>query len=143
MLASARDYIERAWWVVNLPGLTILLSVLAINLMGDGLRDALDALNSQAVSVDYAVSADFQFHQRIALATVPGSTVLRTTTVWRVYAKAEEAQGCSVEDRRGETQGGLHDQRGHAVGQHGDKHQARQAGTGQAGSGYIVAVQWF
>ncbi len=42
MLASARDYIERAWWVVSLPGLTILLSVLAINLIGDGLRDALD-----------------------------------------------------------------------------------------------------
>ena len=42
MLASARDYIESAWWVVTLPGLTILLSVLAINLMGDGLRDALD-----------------------------------------------------------------------------------------------------
>lgn len=42
MLASARDYIERAWWVVSLPGLTILFSVLAINLIGDGLRDALD-----------------------------------------------------------------------------------------------------
>ncbi|MGL6072209.1 ABC transporter permease subunit [Craterilacuibacter sp.] len=42
MLASARDYIERAWWVVTMPGLTILFSVLAINLMGDGLRDALD-----------------------------------------------------------------------------------------------------
>ncbi|MCQ4318858.1 ABC transporter permease subunit [Stutzerimonas stutzeri] len=42
MLASARDYIERAWWVVSLPGLAILLSVLAINLLGDGLRDALD-----------------------------------------------------------------------------------------------------
>lgn len=42
MLASARDYIERAWWVVTMPGLAILLSVLAINLMGDGLRDALD-----------------------------------------------------------------------------------------------------
>ena len=42
MLASARDYIESAWWVVTLPGLTILLSVLAINLVGDGLRDALD-----------------------------------------------------------------------------------------------------
>ena len=42
MLASARDYIERAWWVVTLPGLAILFTVLAINLMGDGLRDALD-----------------------------------------------------------------------------------------------------
>jgi dipeptide transport system permease protein len=42
MLSAARDYIERAPWVVTMPGLTILISVLAINLMGDGLRDALD-----------------------------------------------------------------------------------------------------
>ncbi len=42
MLASARDYIERANWVVTFPGLAILTTVLAINLMGDGLRDALD-----------------------------------------------------------------------------------------------------
>lgn len=42
MLASARDYIERANWVVTFPGLAILVTVLAINLMGDGLRDALD-----------------------------------------------------------------------------------------------------
>jgi dipeptide transport system permease protein len=42
MLASARDYIERANWVVTLPGLAILGTVLAINLMGDGLRDTLD-----------------------------------------------------------------------------------------------------
>jgi dipeptide transport system permease protein len=42
MLSSARDYIQRAPWVVTLPGLTILSAVLAINLMGDGLRDALD-----------------------------------------------------------------------------------------------------
>ena len=42
MLASARDYIESAWWVVTMPGLTILFNVVALNLMGDGLRDALD-----------------------------------------------------------------------------------------------------
>ena len=42
MLAEAREFILRAWWVVTLPGLAILLVVLAINLMGDGLRDALD-----------------------------------------------------------------------------------------------------
>ena len=42
MLANARDYIERAWWVVTLPGLAILITVLALNLLGDGLRDALD-----------------------------------------------------------------------------------------------------
>jgi dipeptide transport system permease protein len=42
MLAGARDYIERANWVVTLPGLAILVTVLSINLMGDGLRDALD-----------------------------------------------------------------------------------------------------
>lgn len=42
MLASARDHITSAWWVVTMPGLTILIAVLSINLMGDGLRDALD-----------------------------------------------------------------------------------------------------
>ncbi|NNE22211.1 MAG: ABC transporter permease subunit [Rhizobiales bacterium] len=42
MLADSREFIERAWWVVTLPGIAILLTVLAINLMGDGLRDALD-----------------------------------------------------------------------------------------------------
>jgi dipeptide transport system permease protein len=42
MLANAREFILRAWWVVTFPGLAILITVLAINLMGDGLRDALD-----------------------------------------------------------------------------------------------------
>jgi dipeptide transport system permease protein len=42
MLSSARDYIVRAPWVVTLPGLAILVSVLVVNLIGDGLRDALD-----------------------------------------------------------------------------------------------------
>jgi dipeptide transport system permease protein len=42
MLANAREFIQRAPWVVTFPGLCILVTVLAINLMGDGLRDALD-----------------------------------------------------------------------------------------------------
>ncbi|MBA71032.1 MAG: dipeptide ABC transporter permease DppC, partial [Rhizobiales bacterium] len=42
MLAEAREFILRAWWVVTFPGLAILVTVLAINLMGDGMRDALD-----------------------------------------------------------------------------------------------------
>ena len=42
MLADARQFILRAWWVVTFPGLAILITVLAINLIGDGLRDALD-----------------------------------------------------------------------------------------------------
>ena len=42
MLAEAREFILRAPWVVTFPGLAILVTVLSINLMGDGLRDALD-----------------------------------------------------------------------------------------------------
>ncbi len=42
MLASALEFIQSAWWVVTLPGLAILLAVLGFNLLGDGLRDALD-----------------------------------------------------------------------------------------------------
>ncbi len=42
LLAEAREFVLRAWWVVTFPGLAILITVLAFNLMGDGLRDALD-----------------------------------------------------------------------------------------------------
>ncbi len=42
MLAGSLQFVQRAWWVVTFPGLAILLTVLAFNLMGDGLRDALD-----------------------------------------------------------------------------------------------------
>lgn len=42
MLAEAREFVLRAWWVVTFPGLAILITVLALNLLGDGLRDALD-----------------------------------------------------------------------------------------------------
>lgn len=42
MLSDARSYLETSPWMVNLPGLCILIVVLAFNLLGDGLRDALD-----------------------------------------------------------------------------------------------------
>lgn len=42
MLANSLQFIQRASWVVTTPGLAILITVLAFNLMGDGLRDALD-----------------------------------------------------------------------------------------------------
>lgn len=42
MIAMGRSLILRAWWVMTFPGLAILLGVLGFNLLGDGLRDALD-----------------------------------------------------------------------------------------------------
>ena len=42
MLAEAREFILNDWWVVTFPGIAILLTVISINLIGDGLRDALD-----------------------------------------------------------------------------------------------------
>jgi ABC-type dipeptide/oligopeptide/nickel transport system permease subunit len=42
MLASAKQFVSTAWWVVTFPGVAILLSVLGFNLFGDGLRDILD-----------------------------------------------------------------------------------------------------
>jgi dipeptide transport system permease protein len=42
MLADSREFIRSDPWIVTLPGLAILVTVLAINLTGDGLRDALD-----------------------------------------------------------------------------------------------------
>lgn len=42
MLADVLQFAQSAWWVVTFPGLVILMTVLAFNLVGDGLRDALD-----------------------------------------------------------------------------------------------------
>ena len=42
MISLGRDFVTVAWWLPTLPGLAILLTVLAINLVGDRLRDALD-----------------------------------------------------------------------------------------------------
>ena len=42
MVAEGENYFTTAWWVVTFPGLAILLTALAFNLLGDGLRDALD-----------------------------------------------------------------------------------------------------
>jgi len=42
MINDGRNYIYNAWWVITFPGVAILLTVLAINLIGDWLRDILD-----------------------------------------------------------------------------------------------------
>jgi peptide/nickel transport system permease protein len=42
MLADGRAYLSSAWWLATLPGLSIMLTVLGINLLGDWLRDVLD-----------------------------------------------------------------------------------------------------
>ena len=42
MLSEGRDYLREAWWISTFPGLGIMLTVLGMNLLGDGLRDVLD-----------------------------------------------------------------------------------------------------
>src|SRR5919202_117142 len=42
MLSEGRQYLREQWWIATFPGLSIMLTVLALNLLGDGLRDALD-----------------------------------------------------------------------------------------------------
>jgi peptide/nickel transport system permease protein len=42
MLQDGRSMIRHYWWVSFYPGLAIMLTVLSINLLGDGLRDAID-----------------------------------------------------------------------------------------------------
>ena len=46
MLASGRNYLQQAWWLVNAPGICIMLSVLGFNLLGDSLRDRLSPSDS-------------------------------------------------------------------------------------------------
>jgi ABC-type dipeptide/oligopeptide/nickel transport system permease subunit len=42
MIASGRRFILDQWWVAAMPGIAILIVSLGFNLLGDGLRDALD-----------------------------------------------------------------------------------------------------
>lgn len=42
MLSEGRVYLRAAWWVTTFPGMAIMITVMAINLIGDGLRDILD-----------------------------------------------------------------------------------------------------
>jgi peptide/nickel transport system permease protein len=42
MLSEGRQYLRDHWWISTFPGLAIMITVLAVNLLGDGLRDALD-----------------------------------------------------------------------------------------------------
>jgi peptide/nickel transport system permease protein len=46
MLASGRNYLRQAWWLVNAPGICIMLAVLGFNLLGDSLRDQLSPTQS-------------------------------------------------------------------------------------------------
>lgn len=41
-LSSGRNYLLRAWWISSVPGFCIMLTVVAVNLVGDALRDELD-----------------------------------------------------------------------------------------------------
>jgi len=42
MLSESREFIRYAWWVMTFPGIAIVVTVIAVNLLGDGLRDVLD-----------------------------------------------------------------------------------------------------
>ncbi len=49
MVASGRDVMLHAWWIAAFPGLAIVLTVMSFNLVGDGLRDALDPRHARAL----------------------------------------------------------------------------------------------
>jgi peptide/nickel transport system permease protein len=47
LLSESRDFLDIAWWMAVGPGMMIFLTVLSINFIGDGLRDALDPRKTQ------------------------------------------------------------------------------------------------
>jgi peptide/nickel transport system permease protein len=49
MLTQGKDYLQQAWWLSLYPGLAILITVLSYNLLGEGLREALDPHNRERV----------------------------------------------------------------------------------------------
>ena len=51
-VSAGREYIASAWWLVTMPGLAIMLTVLSLNILASSLRDALDPLHRWRWSVD-------------------------------------------------------------------------------------------
>lgn len=49
MLSEGREFIQQAWWMALFPGLAIFVTVLAFNVLGDALRDALDPRQASAM----------------------------------------------------------------------------------------------
>jgi peptide/nickel transport system permease protein len=60
MIAEGRGFLATAWWITLFPGLAMLLTVLAVNLMGDWLRDHLDPKLRQVGSRDEAEPATIE-----------------------------------------------------------------------------------
>jgi len=52
MVSNGRPYIQTAWWFVTVPGVAIMLTVIGFNLLGEGLRDALDVDDQQTGASD-------------------------------------------------------------------------------------------
>ncbi|MFC3959598.1 ABC transporter permease [Halovivax cerinus] len=49
LIADGRDFIVEAWWIAMMPGLAIMFTVLAFNIIGDGLRDAFDVHEGEGI----------------------------------------------------------------------------------------------
>lgn len=47
MISDRRNSLRDSWWIASFPGLTLGLLILAVNLVGDGLRDAFDPRSRQ------------------------------------------------------------------------------------------------
>src|SRR5215831_14299794 len=77
MIADGRGFLATAWWITLFPGLAMLLTVLAVNLMGDWLRDHLDPKLRQAVGVTVADAPAAE----PVLAAIDDAPARRTTTV--------------------------------------------------------------
>ena len=58
MVAFGRNYLVGQWWLSTIPGVAILLLVLGFNLIGDGLRDALDPTLRRSIRTIYKKEAD-------------------------------------------------------------------------------------
>ena len=68
MVADGRSVLDTAWWVTTFPGVLIVLTVLAYNLMGDGLRDVFDPRRQRATRVSQPTRSAFRRYSNQASA---------------------------------------------------------------------------
>ncbi len=58
MLAAGRNYVDSAWWLAVFPGLAITITVIGLNLLGDGLRDLLDPQTGRSIGLGETMAVE-------------------------------------------------------------------------------------
>ncbi len=97
---EGRDFVRQAWWISVFPGLAIVITVMALNLLGDGLRDALDVRGVSDDGVPVRVRAASRGRGRTKSSLAPSERLAAGTPVITLSGKPQVSDSTPPATRR-------------------------------------------